>query len=94
MDGTTEFIIIRLLLTSLQSMFYLGKECKLQIKPSVILSNLTVWPKKYCKVWQTGRVMCASHGGVRNAAHPGSSHRTQLGNCTQRGETRGFEGRR
>lgn len=70
MDGTTEFIIIGPLLTSLQNMYYLGKECKLQIKASLILSNLTVWPKKYCKVWQAGGAMCASHGGVRNAATP------------------------
>lgn len=48
MDGTIDFIIIRLLLTSLPSIQYLGKECKLQMKPSVILRHLTVWPKKYC----------------------------------------------
>lgn len=41
-----------------------------------------------------GRVVCALHRGVRSAAHPSSSHRAQLVNCTQRGETSRFEGRR
>lgn len=38
--------------------------------------------------------MCALHRGVRNAAHPSSSPRAQLVNCTQRGETSRFKGGR
>jgi len=63
-------------------------------KANETLSNLTVWPKKYCEVWQLGRAMCASHRGVRNAARPGSARRAQLLNCTQSRETSALERRR